>query len=255
MKSKLWLLVKGELVRLKKYGVFSISLFVAVMWGTILFLISENVLGGLLPFILFIDATMMSIMYIGAEMHFEKSESTISTMLVTPVTNKELVASKIIANTIHNLMSSLLIVLVFFIASKTGAIMDLGMNIGLIILGIVVVTSTFTVLGLVLSYYQKDFTEMLVNMFIIVIVLMIPSVLLTFKVIEGQIWENIMLFNPMQGAQNIIQGGFADPVTGELEFGYRYFVSLGYMFIGGILMYFLLAVPKFQDYAIKQSGV
>lgn len=254
MNSRLWVLVKGELSRLNKYGVFSISILVAIIWGAVLFLISDDALLTLLPFVLFIDATMMSVMYIGAEMHFEKSESTISTMLVTPVSNNQMVLSKVIANTIHNLTSSLLIVLVFYLAGQFEFTADIGMNLPLIILGIVIATATFTTLGLVLSYYQKDFTDMLVSMFIIIIGLMIPSVLLMFGVIEGEFWENLMLINPMQAAQEIIQGGFLN-IEGELVLGYKYFVSLGYMLFGGLLMYFFLAIPKFQNFAVKQSGV
>ena len=248
--NRLWILIKGELNRLNKYGVFSISILVAVIWGTVLFLINADILAAILPMVLLIDATMMSVMYIGAEMHFEKSESTISTMLVTPVSNNELVLSKVIANLIHNSISSLLIIGVFFAAGKLEYTADLGMNILLLLFGVLITTATFTVAGLVLSYYQKDFTGMLVNMFILVIFLIVPTVLLMFGVLEGEFWENIMLLNPIQAAQELIAGGFEN-----YEYTYHYYVSLGYMSIGGILLYFLLAIPQFQKYAVKQSGV
>ncbi|MDC0559165.1 ABC transporter permease [Candidatus Izimaplasma bacterium] len=254
MKNRLWILIKGELVRLNKYGVFSISILVAFIWGVVLFLVSDDILGTMLPFVLFLDATLMSVMYIGAEMHFEKSESTISTMLVTPVTNNELVLSKVLANLIHNLTASLLIIAVFFAAGKLEFINEVGFSLILLILGIVLVTATFTITGLVLSYYQKDFTGMLVNMFIMAIFLMIPAVLLMFGVLEGEFWENAMLANPLYAAQNVIGGGFHNQ-AGELDLGYEYFVSLGYMLLGGIGMFFFLAIPKFQDYAVRQSGV
>ncbi len=254
MNSQLAILVKGELSRLNKYGVFSISILIAVIWGVVLLLVNSDFLAGLLPFVLFLDATMMSIMYIGAEMHFEKTESTISTMLVTPVSNKNMVLSKVLGNTIHNLVSSLLIIAVFFIAGKAGWTYDVGFNIFVVLAGVIIATSTFTVLGLILSYYQKDFTEMLVSMFVIAIFLMIPSVLLMLGVIQGEEWENLMLLNPMQAAQNIIIGGFPNE-AGELVFGFEYFVSLGYILFGGLALFRFLAIPKFQDYAVRQSGV
>ena len=108
MKSRLAILVKGELSRLNKYNVFSISILVAIIWGVVLFLLDESMLGSILPFVLVMDATMMSVMYIGSVMYFEKSESTISTMLVTPSSNKELVLSKVLANTIHNIFAGAL---------------------------------------------------------------------------------------------------------------------------------------------------
>ena len=99
MNNRLVVLIKGELNRLNKYGVFSVSILVAFIWAAVLFVVSEDILTTMLPLILLLDATMMCIMYIGAEMHFEKSESTISTMLVTPVSNNQLVASKILFTT------------------------------------------------------------------------------------------------------------------------------------------------------------
>ncbi|GEM_PF-169222 len=252
--KRLWILIVGELSRLNKYGVFSISILVAFIWGVVLFLISDSVLGTFLPFVLFIDATMMSVMYIGAEMHFEKTESTISTMLVTPVSNAEMVLSKVLGNTIHNLISSLLIVAAFYIAGQLDFINELGFSLILVILGIVLSTATFTILGLVLSYYHKDFTDLLVSMFVIIFVLMIPAVLLMFGVIKGDFWETFMLVNPMQAVLEVIQGGFYN-AAGELDLDYRYFLSLGYILVGGIVLYFFWAIPKFQDYAVRQSGV
>ena len=161
MKSRLAVLVKGELSRLNKYNVFSISVLVAIIWGIVLFLLNESMLGAILPFVLVLDATMMSVMYIGSVMYFEKSESTISTMLVTPTTNKELVLSKVLANTIHNIFSSSLIIIVFIIFK------DVDVNIFLVFLGIISTTTFFTIAGLCLSYFQKDFTGMLVNIMIL----------------------------------------------------------------------------------------
>lgn len=250
MKNRLWELVKGELNRLSKYGVFSMSIIVAFIWGVVLFLVSDNLLGALLPMILLLDATMMSVMYIGAEMHFEKSESTISTMLVTPVTNAELVVSKTIANVIHNFISSGLIIAVFFIAGELDFVANLGMNLFFLFLGVILATATFTIGGLVLSYYQKDFTGMLVNMFIGGIALMLPAILLIFGVIHGEFWENAMLINPMTAAAELVNAGFSG-----YEFTFRYFISLAYIILGGTGLYLFVAVPQFQNYAVKQSGV
>lgn len=62
---------------------------------------------------------------------------------------------------------------------------------------------------------------------------------------------DILLLNPIQAAQEVLRGGFD---TGE-ALTYKYWISLGYMVFGAILSYIFLAVPKFQGYAIRQSGV
>ena len=246
MANRLSVLVKGELQRLNKYNMTSISVLVAIIWGVILFFVNSAILEHLLPLVLMMDATMMAIMYVGSVMFFEKSESTISTMLVTPVSNKELLLSKLIANTLHNMFASALIITVFVLFK------DVQINYFLIIIAIVISTAFHTLLGIVMAYYQKDFTGMLVNIMIFMFGLGIPSILFTLGVINGDIWEFALLLNPIQSATLIINGSFTDY---GFEFDYKYYFSLGYLIIGGILLYKFVALPRFQDYAVKESGV
>lgn len=244
MKNRLWFLVKGELSRLNKYNMTSVSILVAFIWGVLLYFLNDDLLSSMLPFVLLMDATMMAVMYVGSVMFFEKNESTISTLLVTPVSNDELLLSKLIANTIHNMFASGLIIVVFVI------IKDVQVNFFLIFIGILVATAFHTLLGIVMAYFQKDFTGMLVNVMILSFALFIPSALFMFEVISGPFVEAILLLNPIQAASELINGGF----TGY-EFGYKYVFSIIYLIIGGGLGYIFYARAKFQDYAVKQSGV
>ncbi|XFA99402.1 ABC transporter permease [Candidatus Izemoplasma sp. B36] len=246
--NRLWALVKGELIRLNKYNVTAISVLVAILWGIILYFVDSAALASMLPFILMIDASMMSIMYIGSVMFFEKTESTISTMLVTPSTNSELVLSKVVANTIHNMLSSALIIIVFYF------IKNIQINWFLIFLGVFAATAFHTVAGLFLAYYQKNFTGMLVNIMIIAFALMVPTALYQFNVLTADFWEYLLLINPVQSAAEVIGGGFTGYFT-EGVFAWKYYFSLIYMLGGSVLLYVFLVLPKFHDYAVKQSGV
>ncbi|HPJ23534.1 MAG TPA: hypothetical protein PK113_01365 [Bacillota bacterium] len=242
--SRVWTLVKGELLRLNKYNVFAISILVAIIWGAVLYFLDSNVLASVLPLVLIVDSTMMSIMYIGSVMFFEKTESTISTMLVTPATNAELVLSKVLANTLHNLFSSVLIIIVFVI------IKDVQIHYVLILVGIVLATAFHTILGLFMAYYQKNFTSMLVNIMIFGFALMAPSILYQLNVIHGDWLQYVMLINPIQAGAEVIGGGFVG-----YTYVWQYYFSLAYLIIGIYLLYRFLVLPKFQDYAIRQSGV
>ncbi|MCK4551998.1 MAG: ABC transporter permease [Tenericutes bacterium] len=242
--NRLWILVKGELSRLHKYNVTSISFFVAILWALILYFLDADVFNSVLPLILLVDASMMSIMYIGSVMFFEKSESTISTMLVTPSTNSELVLSKVVANIIHNMLASTLIIIAFVF------IKNIELNYLLLFVGIFLATAFHTVLGLFMAYFQKNFTGMLMQIMVVVFVLMIPTVLYELNVLKAAFWEYLLLINPMQAASELINGGFKG-----YDFNWVYFVSLAYLVIGTILLYVFAVIPKFKDYAIKQSGV
>lgn len=242
--NRLGVLIAGELERLHKYNITTISFVVAIMWGAMLYFIGDDLLPQLLPMVLLIDATMMALMFVGAIMYFEKSESTISTLLVTPVTKNELLLAKVISNTIHNLFSSGLIIIAFSLLS------DIKINYLVIIVAIVVATCIHTIIGICLSYTTKDFTRLLMRVISFAFILMLPSILLFFNVLEGNFWEILNMFNPVNAALELIQPSF-NGASLEWEFWF----SLGYLILGGALLYRFYALPKFQEYAVRQSGV
>jgi fluoroquinolone transport system permease protein len=243
--SKLFILVKGELTRLKKYHVTTISLIVTLMWFLLLYFIDDqNLLKELLPFIIIIDATMMSIVFIGAIMFFEKTEQTFSTMLVTPVTNQQLILSKAIANTIHTLFSSMLIIIVFHFVK------DVEVNWLAIILALVVSVFFHSLLGFVFSFHSKDFTTMLVNVMIYFFIFALPSVLNSFNILfKGKTWEYLLLLSPTQASIKLVEASFGG------SFDIKYFLSLFILIVGGLCGYLFYILKKFKSYAVKQSGV
>ncbi|MCF7925570.1 MAG: hypothetical protein K9L26_03455 [Candidatus Izimaplasma sp.] len=242
--GRLRILIVGELSRLNKYNVFSISILVAIIWSIVLFFIDDTMLSSLLPFVLLVDASLMSVMYIGSVTYFEKIESTISTLLVTPITNSELVLSKVIANTIHNLFSSSLIIIAFYF------IRDIELNFLLLFFGLILTTMFFTIAGLSLSYYQKDFTSMLMTIMALSFIFLIPTILYMINILTWEGWEYILLINPIQAAEQLIGGGFKGAI-----YNYQYYIGLIYMGLGSVLLYLFHTLPKFQTYAIRQSGV
>lgn len=243
--NRMLVLIKGELVRLNKYHVTTISFVVALIWFLLLYFIDDmDLLAQLLPFIIIIDATMMSIMFIGAIMFFEKTEQTFSTMLVTPVTHSELILSKTIANTIHSVLSSFLIILIFHFVK------DVEIAWVFIILALIISIAFHSLLGFVFSFHSKDFTGMLVGVIIYFFVFSIPPVLNFFNIIfKGEVWDYILLITPTQASIVLVEAGFKAPID------IKFFISLAVLIIGGNLGYFYYIKPNFKKYAVKQSGV
>lgn len=244
MNKKLIVLIQGELTRLHKYNLTTISVVVAVMWGAILYFLEDDLLAQLLPMVLLLDATMMALMYVGAIMYFEKSESTISTLLVTPVSNMDLLLSKVIANTLHNIFSSALIIIAFTFLS------DIVINYFLVALAIIISTSVHTIIGICMSYTTKDFTRLLMRVISFAFILMIPTLLIHFDILEGDLFEIINLINPINAALELFVGSF-----NNAEITWKYYVSFIYLLVGAPLLYKYYALPKFKEYAVRQSGV
>jgi len=245
MNPRLLVLIKGELSRLNKYHVTTVSFAVTVLWFLLLYFIDDaDVLSQMLPFILVIDATMMSIIFVGAIMFFEKTESTFSTMLVTPVTNHELILSKAISNTIHSFISTLLIVIVFHFVK--------GVQVEWFFMVIALLIPIFfhSLLGFVFSFHTKDFTSMLVGVMMYNLLLTVPPVLNFFNIVfKGETWEYILLILPVQASIKLIEVAFGAPV--ELKF----YISLIVLLCGTFFGYRYYILPKFKTYAVKQSGV
>ena len=243
--SKLLTLIKGELTRLTKYHVTTVSVLVAFVWFLLLFFLDDqDLMMQMLPFVVIIDATMMSIIFIGSVMFFEKIEATFSTMLVTPVSNEQLILSKAIANTLHSMFTSTLVIIVFFFVKDVDVVWYI------IIPALALSIFMHSLLGFVFSFHSKDFTSLLVNVMIYSFVLTIPVVLHYFDLIlKADIWDTLLLVIPTQAAIKLVEAGFG----GAIDF--KFYVSIIFLLAYSILGYFYYVKPKFKEYAVKQSGV
>lgn len=245
MSPRMAFLIKGELLRLNKYRVTTVSLLVAFVWGLVLYFIDDmDILEQMLPMIIMIDATMMSVIFIGSIMFFEKSEQTISTLLVTPTSTDEQILSKVIANTIHMLASSLLIILVFYFVK------GVTVNFFWMIPILIVCIAFHSLLGYVFSYHSKDFTSMLLGVMMFVIFLSIPSILYQFNILfKGDFWRYALLITPAQASAELIALGFGGAFTVASA------ISLGWLLLAGILGYIFYIKPAYKAYAVRQGGI
>ncbi|MFA7417598.1 MAG: ABC transporter permease [Acholeplasma sp.] len=243
--AKLLLLVKGELTRLHKYKVTHVSIALLVIWFLLLFFIEDEVvLGQLLPFIIMVDATMMSILFVGSILFFEKSEQTLSTILVTPTSNHAKILSKVIANTIQMLLSSVLLVLIFYFVK--------GIEVRFLSIILLLALSIFShsLIGFLFSYWSKSFTSMLMLVMSYSFIFMIPSALFQFKIFfEADFWQYVLLISPTQSITYLIEFGLGKP------FDMITLIALLWMITFSILLYIFVVYPKYKPYAVKQSGV
>ena len=144
----------------------------------------------------------------------------------------------------HNMFSSGLIIIAFAILS------DIKINFLIITIAVVISTAVHTVIGICLSYTTKDFTRLLMRVITFAFVLMVPTILYSFEILNGTFWEVVNLLNPVNGALELISVSFEGA-----ELTWKFWTSLAYLIFGGIMLYFLYAKPKFQEYAVRQSGV
>lgn len=237
-------LVKGELQRLQKYNVTLMSLIVALIWVALLYFIDDPAIFGLLlPLVVILDVTMMSIMYTGAVMYYEKSENTMFSILVTPVSHQEIIYSKVIANIIHQTISTSLVIIAFIL------IKDVSVSFSIFI-SMILAIGFHTLLGFVFTYTAKDFTSMLTNFMFVMIIFATPSILIFMNVIDVSSFVSyLLLLSPLEQATVMISSSFSN------EYDVSFFMSLSLMIIYGYLLYKFYILPKFSTYVQKGSGV
>ncbi len=243
--NKFFQLLKGELQRLVKYKVLHVSLFVAAIWFLFLIFIENDlVFTELLPMIIILDTTLMSILYTGATLFFEKSESTASTLLVTPVKYSDLILSKTLAGIIQTVFSTGLIIIGFYF------IKHVEINILVLLCALIFSTLFHVLLGFIATYLTKDFTSLLVLVMVFSIVMLVPTILNQLDLVfKGDIWSYILLVTPTKVSIVVASVAFGADIT--LEF----WISLIYLTIGSYLLYQFAVLPYFKNYVLKQGGI
>src|SRR5690606_37374330 len=95
-------LLFGELQRMKKYNIFTAAILVDLLWIGVLYFAKVEDITSLIPIIVYIDATAMSMVLVGATLFYEKQGGTIRTLLLSPICKSDYILAKIFANITSN---------------------------------------------------------------------------------------------------------------------------------------------------------
>lgn len=239
--NKFATLVQGELLRLRRYNLLAASLFVSAIWiGLLHFLDIENVTK-LIPQLVFIDVTTMGMLLVGVTFIYEREEDTIRTMLVSPISKSEYILAKIISNIIPSILS----LTIMYLYSKFFKVIEINY---FVLLGSVIVVSFFhSIMGLLLTYYSKDFTDLLMAIMKLFFVFLLPVVLEEFNIITNEIFRKVIYILPTKSALVLLMG-----TTGEFH-DLEIIISFIYLLLGSIILYYLVW-KKFDEYALKEGG-
>lgn len=245
MNSHLVYLIKGELQRLIKYHVHVVSLIVTFTWFVLLYFIDQpDLFNFLLPTIIGVDATIMSIMFIGSVLFFEKSEQTISSLLVCPIKKSDLILSKVISNVIHLTLSSLLVAIVFFF------IRSIEMNFLSLLSGLIFSVFLHSLIGFVFSFVAKSFTSMLVLVMGYAFLFTLPTILKDLNIFfTNELFDYLFLLNPQYATNEILGSSLSN------SFGVTYYMAFGFIALESFLLYQFVVLKHYKSNAVKQSGV
>ena len=236
--SKIGLLYLGELQRMRKYGISAASLGVIVIWVVFMWFLGVNQITTVFPLILFIDASIMSLLYAGVTLIYERKENALSTLFTTPVQPDEFLLAKTASVVSAALLTLLFLVLygLFFASLKVNILAAVG--------AVLLIGFAFAQVGIVLTYRSRDFTDLITQMFLLTLLFGIPTVLSTLGVIQAEWFSYVQYINPLQHALVIMQASVITVPALDLAIAIPYLTLMGGGLYAFARRYFPLYVAR-----------
>jgi fluoroquinolone transport system permease protein len=229
----------ADVKRLKKYNILQISLGLTFLYAVLIYFALAEEAQLLVTLLVFVDATMMSIIMLGASLFFEKQEGSLKSVLVTPVNLSDIIISKI--------MSAVLLSFITAIVLSAVAILVHGaaINLGLLLLYATLAACVHVVIGLVLVIISRDFNSLLVNYMLFVIVFTLPALFYAIGVIPAS-FDFLIYISPSYIAQMLINTSIG-VVPSFLE----HFLGIAYLIALIVVIYKFYVSKKFKEYVIR----
>ncbi|MFN7250578.1 MAG: ABC transporter permease [Anaerobacillus sp.] len=240
--SNFFVLFSGELQRMKKYHVLGASFVIALLWIGVLHLTEIQNVSNIFPLLLFLDATSMSILMIGVTMFFEKQEGSMKSLLVSPIHKLEYILAKTTANITSNLIT---LALLFTYATL---FKELELNLLWLIFAVIFISFFHSLLGFLLTYYSKDFTQLLMAMMKYSFVFIIPVLLEQIGLITNDFLVKLLYAIPTKASMILLNASIGIAETWEI------IISIVYLFMISSAV-FIIVLKKHDEFALKESGV
>ena len=234
-------LLTGELQRMQKYNILSASVLVAFFWIGALHLVETEDISYFFSLIVFFDVVSMSIIMVGVTIFFEKQEGVLQSLFVTPINKDEFISAKTLGNLMQNLIT-ILIVYLYALLFQNISIHLLGLLGTMLLIGIF-----HSMVGFLIIYRCRDFTELLVGMAAYFLVFTIPIILEFFGVL-GDLAANLLYLLPTKASAVLMEG-----VIGQAE-NWEIIISIVYLLIGSLILGYFVR-KQFKKFAARESGV
>ncbi len=197
--NRLLVMYAGEIQRMRRYGIAAASLVTALVWILVLHYTDMVDMSTVFPLTLFMDATLMSLLLAGVTMVFENQENTFRSMMVLPITGDDYLLGKSMA-IVTSSLTTLVLLLIYGMAFK-----NLTVNIPGIVAAVTLVAFAFAQVGVLLTYYSEEFTDLLLNMFKLIIVFLVPTILELVNILNVSWVKTVQYFNPTKNALIVLQ--------------------------------------------------
>jgi len=236
--DRLFFLYKGEMARTRRYGITAASFAATLLWILALHFSQSSSIKALFPLVLYIDTTLMSLLLAGVTLTFESQENVLKSFLVSPISTTEYLLAKTFAVVTASVTTFALV------GAYALLVKGLTLNVFGMLLAVVTIAFAFAQLGLLLTYYSKDFTDILMGMFKFAIVFSIPTMLQFLKVVDAPWLTALQYINPTRHAITLLQAAVVPVPQRDLIIASAYILILS---VAG----FWAAHRLFDSYVVK----
>lgn len=231
-------LTVGELKRLLKYKILVFGVIVSLIWVIIIALTNKEDIEPYISILIGMDASIMSILLLGASYYFERQEGTIKTTMVAPVSVSDVLISKVISATIMSLISAYLVAISVLIFH------GIKIDLFLLLVYILIVIISHSAIAFTICLYAKDFGSMMGYFGLFMLISFIPVLLEMVNLIpEG--YEMIFLILPFKSSEILFKSLIFD-----VELIYIVIAILYLVLLGGVL-YNKVVYKQFKKYVVE----
>lgn len=213
-------LYTGEVMRMRRYGITAASFVTALLWILIIQFAGVDEITLLFPLVLFIDATLMSLLLVGVTMIFERQENALKALLVLPISKGDYLLAKSLA-VVTSALVTLCLLLIYGLLFK-----GLTVHIAGIVAAVALIALAFAQIGIVMTYYARDFADLLAGMFKFTLLFALPTILEAFQIIKADWLQTVQYLNPTKNALVLLQAAVGQVDRADLVIAVIYMVLL-----------------------------
>ncbi len=236
--NKLWHLTLSEIKRLFKYNIIIFGFITSFIWAIIIGFSDKATVEMLAPFLIIMDAGLMSILLLGASYYLEKQEMTLQSVIVTPVKLSFVLLSKIFAALFTAFVSFVIVVVTILIFH------DIQINILLMFVYVILTVLAHTAIGYLVVLSAKDFIQMLVRFMMLMLLFMLPLLLVALDLVPDNL-QILTYISPSYAAQMLFKSTYEAQNVGYIWF------AIGVLTVIPLVLYPFVVYKKFEKVAVE----
>lgn len=216
-----------------KQGFYLIYIILTLIYMIAVSKLPDNINSIIVPLIIFSDPSVIGFFFIGGIIMLEKGQGVLELLTITPLKTKEYLISKVISLTLVATFAGTLIAMI----NTKG-----GFDIILLIIGIILCSTFFTLYGVICAAGCKTMNQYFVRMIPYMIIIIIPCFgLIDFK------YSYILNFFPSLASLRIIYGAFTEKKFISVFPYILYMLIINFIFFKYTVKYFEKKIVYEED--------